>query len=279
MQVQKPEHVIGKHNKHLEILLRLTADEALFAGDPRHRNALYGLITEPENTIEPKFIDVYSAKNHINVDILSNAPHFVQASAHARRLFIPTMSSARANDHKYFSKIDAQLRDGGNEALLYHLLHEVDIRDFNVRAVPKTAMLAEQIAYSRKGIDLLVEIACNEAQVPCQHYLWLDFSRTNGTNSRDPGFDHFINHHADRELARLGSLTVKRRLAENWGCITGKSARKRQGNDIVHGILWPSLLELRAKFVEKYGEQKWLNSEATEWEPRGAVGPVEVSPM
>ena len=47
MQVQKPEHVIGKHNKHLENLLRLTADEALFARDPRHRNALYDLITEP----------------------------------------------------------------------------------------------------------------------------------------------------------------------------------------------------------------------------------------
>ena len=54
MQVQKPEHVIGKHNKHLEVLLRLTADEALFVGDPRHRNALFGLITEPTITIEPK---------------------------------------------------------------------------------------------------------------------------------------------------------------------------------------------------------------------------------
>ena len=31
MEVQNPEHVIGKHNPHLEKLLRLTADEALFA--------------------------------------------------------------------------------------------------------------------------------------------------------------------------------------------------------------------------------------------------------
>ena len=28
-------------------LLRLTADEALFVGDPKHRNALFALITEP----------------------------------------------------------------------------------------------------------------------------------------------------------------------------------------------------------------------------------------
>ena len=30
MQLEKPEHVMGKHNKHLEQMLRLTADEALF---------------------------------------------------------------------------------------------------------------------------------------------------------------------------------------------------------------------------------------------------------
>jgi hypothetical protein len=54
MQVGRPEHVIGKFNPHLETLLRLTADEALFVGDPRHRNALYGLVTEKTNTIEPK---------------------------------------------------------------------------------------------------------------------------------------------------------------------------------------------------------------------------------
>jgi hypothetical protein len=43
MQINKPEHVIGKHNAHLETLLKLCADEALFVGDPRHRNALFGL--------------------------------------------------------------------------------------------------------------------------------------------------------------------------------------------------------------------------------------------
>src|SRR5262245_57790874 len=36
------------------------------------------------------------------------------------------------------------MRNGGYEALLYHLLHEIDLRDFNVRAVPKTVGLLEQ---------------------------------------------------------------------------------------------------------------------------------------
>ena len=54
MQVTNPKHIIGEFNPHLETLLRLTADEALFVGNHEHRNALFGLITEPTLTIEPK---------------------------------------------------------------------------------------------------------------------------------------------------------------------------------------------------------------------------------
>jgi hypothetical protein len=73
MQIQNPDHVVGKHNPHLEKLLRLTADEALFALNPLHRNALYNLITEPQITIEPKFVNAYPADNYLNIDVISNA--------------------------------------------------------------------------------------------------------------------------------------------------------------------------------------------------------------
>ena len=151
MAVQNVEHVIGKFNPHLEHLLRLSADEALFAGDPRHRNALYNLITEPRITIERKFADAYAAANHLNIGIISNAAHFIPVSGTARRLFVPKVSSERMGDHAYFAKLRQQMEnEGGAEALLYHLLYEVDIRDFIVRDVPKTATLQEQAAYSRR---------------------------------------------------------------------------------------------------------------------------------
>jgi hypothetical protein len=35
MEIHNPDHVVGKHNPHLEKLLRLTADEALFALNPQ----------------------------------------------------------------------------------------------------------------------------------------------------------------------------------------------------------------------------------------------------
>jgi Bifunctional DNA primase/polymerase, N-terminal len=266
MQVQNPEHVIGRYNPHLEKLLRLTADEALFALDPRHRNALYNLITEPHLTIEPKFVNVYKAANYLNIDVISNAEHFIPVSGTARRFMVPTVSVERANDHKYFAAVHSQLaNDGGYEALLYHLLHEIDIRDFNVRAVPKTAALREQIEYSRKGVDLLVEEACNLGRVPCTNQTYPHFSDSSDYG-QSRGFDYFIDHHPDLELRRLGSLKVKRRLAKQWGCVTGDSTRKQVNRIKVHGVIWPPLNELRAKFVEKYGEQVWLCPDIIAWQ-------------
>jgi len=263
MEVNNPEHVTGKHNPHLQSLLRLTADEALFALNPLHRNALYNLITEPRLTIEPKFVDAYKPNNYLNIDIISNADHFLPVSGFSRRFFIPMISPDRANDHEYFHKIREQLDDGGYEALLYHLLYEIDVCDFNVRNVPRTAALAEQAAYSRTGVDLLVEIACNEGRVPCQAFP--GFSASGDYEQRD-GFEYFIDNHRDRELARLKSLAVKRRLAKEWGCITGKPTRKQIQGTSIRGVLWPALTDLRASFVKKHGPQEWLRADLDEWE-------------
>ncbi len=181
MQVTNPKHVIGAFNPHLETPLRLTADEALFVGNHEHRNALFGLITESKLTIEPKGCGVYTADNYLNTSVISNSKHFVPVSGTARRFFIPTLSIEHMQDFKYFEAIAYQLRsDGGYEALLYHLLNEVDLTDFNVRDVPKTAGLAEQAALGRRGIDGLVEEVCSTGRVPSEHWKWPGYTVTSG---------------------------------------------------------------------------------------------------
>ena len=264
MQINKPEHVIGKFNPHLETLIKLGADEALFVKDPRHRNALFSLITEPTVTIEPKNINVYSAPNYLNIDMTTNTSHFVPASRTARRFFIPTVSEDRVGDLEYFKKIEEQLKDGGYEALLYHLLYEVDLRDFDVRRVPKTAGLAEQVEYSRKGLDGLIEKICSEGRVPCAHYQWPGFSISNGYEAKQ-GFDYFVDNYHERELRDLGALKVKRQLRRDWLCKSGDEAKRRDGNDIIYGVKWPPLAKLRELFVERHGPQDWLHPDVSEW--------------
>jgi Bifunctional DNA primase/polymerase, N-terminal/Family of unknown function (DUF5906) len=264
MQITRPEHVTGKHNVHLEKLLCLTCDEATFAGDPRHRNVLFGLITEPTIPIEPKFVDAYAAPNHLNLDILTNSLHAVQTSGRGRRYLIPKVSEERAKDLPYFEAIDKQLwNDGGHEALLYHLLHERDITDFNPRDVPMTEGAAEQAEYSRRGVDLLVETVCHECRVPYSlnghPYFSESCGHGNGYEER-VGFDYFIDNHPDRELKYLGALTVKRRLAKYWGCLIGERIGQKRG------IKWPDLTELRQMFEAKHGKQHWANPNADSWE-------------
>ena len=153
MQVTNPKHIIGNFNPHLETLLRLTADEALFVGNHEHRNALFGLITEPTLTIEPKGCALYKAASFLNLSITSNADHFLPVSGTARRFFIPTVSAARKQDFEYFAGLQAELDNGGYEALLYHLLYEVDLTNFNVREVPQTEALRQQRDYSLPPLE------------------------------------------------------------------------------------------------------------------------------
>ena len=80
------------------------------------------------------------------------------------------------------------------------------------------------------------------------------------------GFDFFIATHPDRELRDLGPLKVKNDLRKNWNCKTGDDARRRTGDNLVRGIKWPPLQELRDLFVSRHGPQTWLNPEVTEWQ-------------
>ena len=47
-------------------------------------------------------------------------------------------------DFSYFEALQTELDHGGYEALLYHLLHEVDLTGFKVREVPQTEGLRRQ---------------------------------------------------------------------------------------------------------------------------------------
>jgi hypothetical protein len=271
MRVTNPKHVIGAFNPHLETLLRLTADEALFVGNHEHRSALFGLITDSPLTIEPKGCGVYPADNYLNITVLSNSKHFVPISGTARRFFIPTLSAEHMQDFAYFKAIEEQLRnERGFEALLYHLLNEVNLDGFNVRDVPKTAGLAEQAALGRRGVDGLVEDACSMGRVPCEHWKWPGYTVTSGREN-GIGFYVFIDNHRDKELSPFGAHKVIKRLVKDWGCrATGPRRDPHNTDTRISGLQWPPLAELRSQFEKRFGKQNdWLHPDVTEWTVSG----------
>ena len=278
-----PKHIIGKFNPHLETLLRLTADEALFVGNPEHRNALFGLITEPTLTIEPKVCGVYTADSYLNMSMLSNSEHFLPVSDTARRFFIPTVSAARRQDFAYFAGLQAELDNGGYEALLYHLLHEVDLTGFNVRKVPQTEGLRQQRDHSLPPLDAwwceLLETGTLWGADPTEPHRAVSNSYPRGRDrGQVPPRRHIppdpdvnqpgIFDQARQIEPRLKSYTNDHRLGlflSKMGCDNTRKVLRRQGWS------FPPLRDCRAEWEKRYPGWKWRNPTLKEWQPEDVL--------
>jgi hypothetical protein len=288
MQLGKSEHIIGKFNPHLEVLLRLTADEALFVGDPKHRNALFGLITEPTLEIEPKGLGVYTANSFLNTTILSNSEHFLPVSDTSRRFFIPSVSTARLQDHAYFEGLQAELDNGGYEALLHYLLHEVDLAGFNVRKVPQTEALRLQRDHSLPPLEAwwveLLETGTLWGADPSepnravsnryQRLIKIELrSNTGGYFTQVRHVTQLGVYDQARQIEpRLRSFTSDHRLGRflsDMGCDNEQKVLRRQG------WKFPDLKSCRKAWVERYLDWKWRNPEITEWRAEGNDDVVE----
>jgi hypothetical protein len=287
MQITNPEHIVGKFNPHLEVLLRVTADEALFVGNPKHRNALFSLITEADMPIEPKNCGIYQADNYLNLSITSNADHFLPVSGTARRFFIPTVSTARMGATDYFNDLKADLEAGGYEALLYHLLNEVDLAGFNVRKVPQTAGLREQRDHSLEPLDVwwveLLETGTLMGADPLHpnravstaytREIKIEVKSAYGDTSTQ------VRHVTQRglydqarliepKLRNVSDHKLGKHLTEMGGDNTKKVLRKQ-------GWWFAPLAECRAAWVARYPDWKWRNPGITDWRPEDADDVVD----
>ena len=139
----RSEDVIGKFNAHLASTVFLFADEAFFAGDPRHEKILNGLITEKTIRTEAKFMPQIVTPNCLHILMATNDAWAIPAATDERRYLVLDVGAARQRDTTYFKAIDSQMEAGGLAAMLHDLL-ALDISQFEVRQVPETAALADQ---------------------------------------------------------------------------------------------------------------------------------------
>lgn len=149
--VTQPEHLTGRFNSHMVDTLFLFADEVTWGGDKQADGPLKSLITEKTLRIEGKGRDTFQVANRIKLLISSNSDWVVPATADERRYFVLDVSEGRLGNHEYFSKLVAAIEGAEGQALLAHLL-ELDLADFNHRAVPNTAGLTRQ---KLEGLDSL----------------------------------------------------------------------------------------------------------------------------
>jgi hypothetical protein len=150
--ITNQQHVTSRFNSHLKECLFAFVDEGFWAGDPQAAGVLKALVTEEFHVVEQKFKDPIMLKNLINIIIASNSSWVVPAGPSERRFCVLDVSEKRVNDRDYFRRIYEQMNDGGIAGLLYDL-KEWDISGVDLREIPKTAALLDQIEHSMDSVQ------------------------------------------------------------------------------------------------------------------------------
>lgn len=260
ISISNPTHLVGNFNSHLRDCSFVFADEAFFAGDPRHARILKTLVTEPVLMIEQKGVDASPSPNCVHLLMASNEKWVVPAESDDRRYFVLDVSNARANDHAYFAAIQEEMDNGGLEAMLHDLL-AMDLSGFNVRAKPDTAALRDQKLRSLPPEDewllsLLEDGALPASAVP------VGKASVAYSNDRDtyPTTSFGIYTVARRSVPRLRDWSDKRLGATlaSWGCTRWRTNQAR-------GWTLPSLGELRAAWDAKFGPHEWPEGSGPDW--------------
>lgn len=164
--ITSESRVTSNFNAHLRDKCCLVADEAFFAGDQRQARQLKGLVTGGTLQIESKGVDTVTVPNLLRLIIIGNDRHLVSASGDERRFFVLECGKKQQKNGAYFAAINAELNAGGYSALLYHLLHEVDLSGFDVRNPPHTDALNEQAARSTVGAMDVVRECLTTGAIP-----------------------------------------------------------------------------------------------------------------
>lgn len=152
LQITQRSQITGKFNNHLKDALFVFCDEGIWGGDKESEGVLKGMITDDILNIEPKGINPFPVKNHINMIVASNEDWAIPADIRDRRFCALAVSNARRDDTAYFAEIAEQMDNGGWEAMHYDLLH-MDISDVNLRIAPKTEALFKQMMEGFSSVE------------------------------------------------------------------------------------------------------------------------------
>jgi Family of unknown function (DUF5906)/Primase C terminal 2 (PriCT-2) len=268
------EHLTGRFNAALAEACTVFLDEALWAGDRKGEQILKALVTEDTFQLERKFCDPIPVKNRLRIVIASNNQWIVPVSTRGRRYCVLDVSDQYADENDpahaaYWEPLQAQFGDyapdEGRAAMLYDLL-QMDLSNFNIRAVPKSAAKTEQKLLTQTGTEAwLFEILQDGAVTKSSQGFRHTISKWDGTGmqiSRDEAYDAFLQSSQERR-------EYKPRSKEWWSrdlrkilkdCVSDERPRKDNPNRNRFLIFGP-LNECR----NAYGE--FAHADDIDWEP------------
>lgn len=137
IQLSSLNELVGNFNSHLQNAVLIHANEAIWGGNKSDLGKVKTMITEDRILIESKGKDTIQVRNFRHLIFSSNEDWPVSIDADDRRFMILKVSPKMKENSEYFRELAEELKNGGYEALLSHLL-SVDLSAVNIRAIPES---------------------------------------------------------------------------------------------------------------------------------------------
>jgi len=162
LHLNDSDQIVGRFNADLGTAVFAFLDEAFWGGDKKGADKLRSMITEERLTIEQKGIDRIHVRNHLSFAVASNKEWAMPVAVGDRRYAVFQVNERYAhkaenpNTKMYFDGLWAEVRNGGQEAMLYDLWH-MDLTGFNILTVPKTKAKTEMMIRGLNGSEGFVK--------------------------------------------------------------------------------------------------------------------------
>lgn len=249
------DQLTGRFNASLGSSCAVFLDEALWAGDKKGEGVLKALITEPKLQVEAKFRDPIMVDNKLRIIVASNNDWIAPVGMGDRRWFILDVANiyAGTKHQEYFAPLYAQIENGGAAAMFHDLL-AMDLRGFDVRAIPHTAAKAQQQAHSLTGTEAWLYHVLQEGAIGSE--CWQNTCLSVSTDHAYMCFEDYSKRQRDWRPDRK-DLWSKKMRAILGPCMEGT----RSGKDRVRSFQFAPLAKCRRQF------EAHARAPNIEWEP------------
>jgi hypothetical protein len=266
--VSQKRHIVGQFNSHMASLLVLHPDEAFWAGDKESVGTVRDLVTGKTYRLEYKGVDIIVIKSFVRLYVSGNPNWVVPAGFKERRWAVFDIGEDHVQDHPYFAAIDHEMDNGGREALLHYLLN-FDLKQVDLRTIPKTAALLHQQIETMTSEEAWWFETLRRGVLPL---------RPPGTNEsgvcpKDLLFERYIQHARIQGVSHRSTET-KIGLFLNKQLGRGLQHPRPQG---IRCYKLPSLADCRRLFSEELGQSlDWGVADwaSEEWQHGHANWPI-----
>ena len=201
-------HLVGSFNAHLDSKLLVVAEEAFWSGDKESASVLKDFISSETYTVERKGVDAVERRNLIRTVFVTNNDWAIPTddNADARRFLVLRAGTAQKQNGDYFAKIDAQMRNGGLEAMVHEFMtwdpEEVDMSFDDLRAAPWTPARAEQASYSASAPKAMLLQIIEDGLFTDSNGIAVELRDTKSTRVRRAEMVHALQGNAQHGGAR-----------------------------------------------------------------------------